>query len=331
MQGNELSPASVGQQAPSVGVIICCYTDRRWNILLESIASVRSQLAPGDDLVVVVDHNPALQQRLMQQISGLHVLANVGEKGLSGARNTGIETLAQDVVLFLDDDAVARPGWLQGYRDGFALNETVVAIGGAIKPRWEVGRPRWFPAEFGWVVGCDYRGLPGDGAEIRNPIGASMGVRRTKALQVGGFSSRLGRVNDLPVGNEETELGIRLRQLDPTARIIRITHAVVDHLVPADRCRFRYYTRRCYHEGRSKAALSGAVGSQSALSAERSYVTRTLTRAVGRYLAEGLKGSGASLMQAAAVPVGLACTGAGYIVMTTQLRRGSATPLNELV
>ena len=52
---------------------------------------------------------------------------------------------------------------------------------------------------------------------------------------------------------------------------------------------------------------------------------------VGRYLAEGLKGSGASLMQAAAVPVGLACTGAGYIVMTTQLRRGSATPLNELV
>mgnify|MGYP003808044233 FL=1 len=214
-----------------MGVIICCYTDRRWNILLESIASVRSQLAPGDDLVVVVDHNPALQQRLMQQISGLHVLANVGEKGLSGARNTGIETLAQDVVLFLDDDAVARPGWLQGYRDGFALNETVVAIGGAIKPRWEVGRPRWFPAEFGWVVGCDYRGLPGDGAEIRNPIGASMGVRRTKALQVGGFSSRLGRVNDLPVGNEETELGIRLRQLDPTARIIRITHAVVDHLL----------------------------------------------------------------------------------------------------
>ena len=37
------------------------------------------------------------------------------------------------------------------------------------------------------MVGCDYRGLPGDGAEIRNPIGASMGVRRTKALQVGGF------------------------------------------------------------------------------------------------------------------------------------------------
>ena len=48
-------------------------------------------------------------------------------------------------MLFLDDDAVARPGWLQGYRDGFALNETVVAIGGAIKPRWEVRRPRWFP------------------------------------------------------------------------------------------------------------------------------------------------------------------------------------------
>ena len=67
-----------------MGVIICCYTDRRWNILLESIASVRSQLAPGDDLVVVVDHNPALQQRLMQQISGLHVLANVGERACPG-------------------------------------------------------------------------------------------------------------------------------------------------------------------------------------------------------------------------------------------------------
>ena len=35
-----------------------------------------------------------------------------------------------------------------------------VAVGGAPLPRYETGRPRWFPANFDWVFGCAYAGLP---------------------------------------------------------------------------------------------------------------------------------------------------------------------------
>lgn len=296
-------------------VIICCYTDRRWDVLTQSIESVTSQLEPADALVVVVDYNPSLEARLRSRYPKLTVLPNEEPKGLSGARNTGLSAVTQDVVLFLDDDAVARPGWLKTYREAFSSDGRLVAAGGSILAWWEVEEPAWFPAEFGWVVGCDYIGLPPNMMPIRNPIGASMAVRRRPTAAVGGFSHELGRVNDLPAGCEETELSIRLREAHPDAHIVRLTAAVVDHLVPADRGRIGYFTRRCYHEGRSKAILARAVGGQPALSTERSYVTHTLVAGVGRYLRQGLGGSADGWLKAAAIALGLGCTTYGFLQM----------------
>ena len=37
---------------------------------------------------------------------------------------------------------------------------TVLGVGGAAIPAWETAAPAWWPNEFGWVVGCSYRGQP---------------------------------------------------------------------------------------------------------------------------------------------------------------------------
>lgn len=320
----KISPAA----APlTIGVIICCYTDRRWEVLSQSIDSVLAQLEADDELVIVVDHAPELKIMLETARPQATIVENAGPQGLSGARNTGLQRTGTDVVLFLDDDAVATSGWLKAYRAAFATNPRLALAGGAVTPWWEGdAKPAWFPDEFGWVVGCDYRGLPGDNAAIRNPIGANMAIRRPVAMAVGGFSSHLGRVGAVPVGDEETELGIKVRQLTPGSEIVRLTAARVEHLVPRDRQTFSYFRRRCFHEGRSKAVLSATVGQQDALSSERSYL-RTLATGVAREVRHALRGDVSALLRAGVIPAGLGFTAVGFLVMTARLRTGSAAVL----
>ena len=97
---------------PTVTVVICAYTEQRWDDLVQSVASVQRQTEPPDEIVLVIDYCPGLLQRATQGLQGVTVCANRYEKGLSGARNTGISVATCDVVAFLDDDAVAAPNWI---------------------------------------------------------------------------------------------------------------------------------------------------------------------------------------------------------------------------
>jgi glycosyltransferase involved in cell wall biosynthesis len=310
----------VATAPPRVSVVVCTYSELRWQELAAATRAVAGQLGSGDELLIVVDHNPDLLERVRRELPGRGV-HNAGARGLSGARNSGVQEAVGDVVAFLDDDALPGGDWIASWRRRFRADD-VVAVGGAVDPDWEGGAsPRWFPAEFGWVVGCDYVGLPGDGGRIRNPIGASMAVRRSALLNVGGFSELVGRVGTLPVGCEETELGIRLAAADPAARIIRDASSPVQHLVPRNRQRVGYFLRRCYHEGRSKRVLSGLVGARSSLDSEWRYVLSVLPTGLVRHLRAAIAGDLHGLLRAGLVLTGVAVTGVGYLSA-----RPAATP-----
>jgi glycosyltransferase involved in cell wall biosynthesis len=293
-------------------VIICAYADERWGDLNAAVASVQGQIAPPGEIIVVIDHNPALLARANAQLASVTVVANERERGLSGARNSGLAVARGDVIAFLDDDAIAEPDWLvrlcAGYRDPAALG-----IGGAIEPLWTGGQAPWFPAEFGWVVGCSYRGMPGSTATVRNLIGANMSLRREVFAVVGDFSGALGRVGSRPVGCEETELCIRARQHWPGRFFLYEPRARVHHRVPAARVRWRYFLARCYAEGLSKAQVVRLVGPDDGLATERTYTFRTLPQGVLRGLADGLwRRDAAGFARAAAIVAGLAATTLGY-------------------
>lgn len=49
--------------SPSASVIICAYTDRRWDVLEASIHAALDQRPPAREIVLVVDHNDALLRR----------------------------------------------------------------------------------------------------------------------------------------------------------------------------------------------------------------------------------------------------------------------------
>jgi glycosyltransferase involved in cell wall biosynthesis len=302
--------ASPFDESGGVSVVICAYDEARWADLQRAVASVVDHAWPGVETIVVVDHNPALLARAEARWpSGVRVTANVHGRGLSGARNTGVEAAAGDVVVFLDDDAAAAPGWLASLLGAFDVGDgrDVVAVGGGVRPAVDGAVPGWWPEEFNWVVGCSWTGLPSEPDAVRNVIGCNMAFRRADLLAVGGFAEGLGRVGTLPAGCEETDVCIRMAHRTPGASILYVPGAAVDHRVPATRLRWRYFWRRCFAEGVSKAAVSKRNRGRAALSSERDYVRRVLPRGVVRALARG------NVRRAGAIVLGFAVTCAGYV------------------
>ena len=312
---------------PAASVVICAYTDKRWDDIVAAVESVTTQSVPAAETFVIVDHNPELLRRATEALTprGVQVLANQYAQGLSGARNTALDTVSGEVIAFLDDDASARPGWLAGLLAHYA-DPSVIAVGGAAHPAWPSRRPAVLPSaepadrdatgELDWVVGCTYTGQPTQTAEVRNLMGCNMSFRREVFDRVGGFTEDVGRIGTVPLGCEETELCIRARQdywrRGEDARILFEPAAAVDHRVSADRLGWSYLRRRCWAEGLSKAAVSKLVGSDDALSTERSYVAKVLPAAVGRELKRSLRGRRDGLVGASAVVIALAWTTAGY-------------------
>lgn len=199
-----------------------------------------------------------------------------------------------------------------------------MGVGGLVIPHWpETGSPSWLPAEFLWVVGCTHRGTPTQRQRVRNPVGANMSFRRDAFAQAGLFRSGLGRDSRFgaPLGCEETEFGIRLQQVVAGAQVLHEPAAVVQHEIDPSRLSWKYFRARCAAEGRSKARVSRAVGSDQGLAVERAYLARTLVPASMRELREFSRHpSGAPLARIGAMVIGVLWAVAGYLAESARLR-----------
>ncbi|MFJ6297783.1 glycosyltransferase family 2 protein [Streptomyces griseoviridis] len=314
---------------PDISVVICVYTEDRWEDILAAVSSVRAQSRQARETLLVVDHNRALLERLTKEYGNapegpgaVRVLANAGPRGLSAGRNTGIAASHGEVIAFLDDDAVAERDWLRRLAEGYA-DPRVLAVGGRTVPVWASGRrPAWFPEEFDWVVGCTYRGLPPGRVRVRNVLGGNASFRRTAFDAAGGFATGIGRDGDRrPLGGEETELCIRLGQLRPDAVLLIDDRAVIHHRVPAAREHFGYFRARTYAEGLSKALVARSVGAGKGLESERRYTTRVLPAGVVRGLRDAVLARPGGAGRAGAIVAGVLTAAGGYLVGSVRARR----------
>jgi glycosyltransferase involved in cell wall biosynthesis len=301
-------------EAATISVLICAYTEDRWDQICAAIESVRAQSLVTSEIILVIDHNSALFKRAAAAFTDVTVVENQEAQGLSGARNTGAALAQGDIVAFLDDDAIADKDWLKFLADSYQ-DSKIVGVGGLTLPNWQTTRPAWLPQEFYWVIGCNYKGMAPSGAPVRNLIGANMSFRREAFNRVkGGFVTGIGRTaTGRPLGCEETEFCIRLAQQAPATVFVIDHRAMISHFVPDNRCTVSYFLSRCFAEGISKAQVAASVGRGDGLSAERAYTTRTLPlgviRGIGNFLCGDLSGGG----RAAAIVAGLGMTSLGYV------------------
>jgi len=295
---------------PSISVVICAYTEKRWDDICEAVDSVRHQ-DQAAQIVLVIDYNEALLNRAYKTFADIKVVPNHYERGLSGARNTGIEVSNGQLIGFLDDDAVAAPDWLSSLVEA-CKGQDILGATATVEPRWLGSRPGWLPDEFLWTIGCSYRGLPTKREEVRNLFGGAMLMKRSVFEAVGGFNSLIGRKGSFPLSCEDTELCIRATQSLPAYRFLLEPKAVIYHKINTDRLTWKYFRVRCFAEGLSKAFLAGIVHKRGVLNTERSYVLHTLSIGFMRGLFDIVRLKPSGFEKSSAILLGLSYACSGY-------------------
>jgi hypothetical protein len=293
-------------------VIIAAFTMERWDDIREAVASVRAQTVPVLETILVIDHNQALLDRAQSELDGVIAIPNVGSKGASGGRNSGVAASRGEVVAFLDDDAVASPTWLEALLSHF-VNPDVVGVGGRLMPLWASSRPRWFPYEFDWAVGASYRGMPEKATRVRNVWSGNMAIRRRAFDAVGGFRDDFGKVGGRS-RPEDTDLCLRAAAAQPRGTWMYEPAGIAGHRVPLKRATVGYFLQRCLNEGAGKAALAALNGASESTSAERQYTRRVLPEGMARGVRDTVRGDISGGLRSIAIAVGFSLAAVGFLL-----------------
>jgi GT2 family glycosyltransferase len=193
--------------------------------------------------------------------------------GLSRARNRALAWVdrEEDVLAFVDDDAVVDPGWHQALvRRWDQAPDSIACIGGPIRPRFDSPPPPWvsdqiLPALTLLDRGPEVRDL--DPAREEAVYGANISFRAGPLRRVGGFDPAWGHSGGRVYFAEEDEAQRALARLGYTTRYV--PDAGVDHVIPNERLTRASFVKRRYAFG---TAL-GARGGRSAGLAARQVAT----------------------------------------------------------
>ena len=283
---------------PTVAVVICAHTEDRWDEMVFAVTSVMQQTHRAAEILLVIDHNPALLRRATFELRGVVAIPNEHAQGLSGARNTGVRAASSDIVAFLDDGAFAAPNWLAALVAPYA-DPDVLGVGGRVVPAWRTGRPAWFPAEFDWVVGCSYRGMPTERTPLRSYLCANMSLRRQLLLQGGGLDG--------------TELSTGVQRRRPRGSHVYEPAAIVRLGIPPSVSSWSYFRSRCFSAGMFTALVVGdRVGADSR--SETAYLRTVIPKGIGRSVVAALRGDPTAAHAALVLGAGAAVTSAGYAI-----------------
>lgn len=302
-----------GAGTSDITVVVCVYDIARLREIDLCLASLRRQTLAPAEVVVVIDGCAPLTAELRARYDDITLVSLAKNQGLSAARNAGLARVRTPWVAFLDDDAYAEPDWLAQLATA-RVETGAVGVGGWVEPLFVEGRPRWFPGELLWTVGCSHTGLPTTRTVVRNVFGGCA-LMQTNALTAhGGYDESVGRKGDDARGGEEADLCLRIRETIPEAQFVLEPSAVIHHHVPGARSRLGYVLKRCHADGKAKAGMAHRLGTDS-LSSETAFVRDVVPRVLGLVF----KGC---LAAAVVLLLGMSVAAAGFAtgLLTARLR-----------
>jgi glycosyltransferase involved in cell wall biosynthesis len=278
--------AAVGPSTSSIAVSVVVCTHNRADFLSPLMATLRSERVGCPFEVIVVDSastdtTPEVAAALATDEEPRVFVERLERPGLCRARNQGLERAAGSLVVFLDDDAMPRRGWLSGIVEPFA-DPRVGAVGGPVFLRFTQPPPAWLTESLrGYLTAYDLgpaaMGIQYTVGMQQFPRGANMAVRRAPVVGMGGFRAIFGRRGTHLLSNDELDLCYRLQ-----ARGWRLRYApgaAVEHVVLPDRLRPDWFLRRFSAQGTSDALFELANrGLRRALGRLRWYYAPRLLR-----------------------------------------------------
>jgi len=182
-----------------MSIVLCTHRSDRYDDFEEALNSLYAQSYNNFEIIVVVDGNRELYDRIVEsgivnvdEVKGkVKVILNEKNLGLSESRNKGIKEAKGDVIAFFNDDAVADKNWIKELVRMYEEKEAVAA-GGKILPEWVTKKPKFLPEEYYWLIGATHKGFPEGVTEVRNTFGSNLSFKADVPKALAGSEVRWG-------------------------------------------------------------------------------------------------------------------------------------------
>lgn len=172
---------------PMISVVVCTYNGNR--TIRDCCEGLLQLDYPNFEVIVVNDGSTDGTEATVREY-GFHVISTEN-RGLSNARNTGMEAAHGEIVAYIDDDAYPDPHWLT-YLAATFMNSTHAAVGGPNLP----------PPGDGPIAEC-VANAPGgpvhvlvSDTEAEHIPGCNMAFRKAHLQAVGGFDPQFRTAGD---------------------------------------------------------------------------------------------------------------------------------------
>jgi glycosyltransferase involved in cell wall biosynthesis len=231
---HRVNGSGAAETATAISAVIC--THNRYDVLSDAIASLETQSIDPDALeILIVDNSTDVPSQIAywnQHVAPRNARLIIDPvPGLSRARNTALRQAKGDIIAYMDDDAMAFPGWCQAIVDTFDSHPKAGSAGGPVEPIWPGEQPNWLhELHRGYFTIVDL------GEEVRMLAknewlaGTNIAFRKSALERAGGFNEGLGRIRNSLMSNEELVVSAKISELGyeswytPLARVMHRVH-----------------------------------------------------------------------------------------------------------
>ncbi|MCB0266233.1 MAG: glycosyltransferase, partial [Calditrichaeota bacterium] len=213
---------------PAISIIIPVY--RGGDKFERSYLSAIAALSPGDELIIVIDGDPA-GTPLPKASNYLRIYQTPTRSGPAAARNLGAKYASGDVLFFVDADVAIPQTALAAIRDVFSQNPEISALIGSYDDA---------PSEKNFL--SQYRNLlhhfvhQNASADASTFWGACGAVQKDVFLQSGGFDETLydqPAIEDIEFGYRLKAAGYRIR-LEKTLQVKHLKRWTATSIITTD-------------------------------------------------------------------------------------------------
>lgn len=242
-------------------VAICTWN--RAELLDRTLEQLRHVAVPAGvewELLVVNNNCTDHTDRVIAKHAGCLPVRRVFEStpGLSQARNRAIAEAVGEVLIYLDDDVLVDPEWLNAYAEAAARWPDAQYFAGPVRPDFAAPPPQWVARSADLLRGplstCDYGPTERLLAPNEPPIGANMGFR-LEAIRGIGFRPELGRTAGQLQSGDDTVAVHQVRAAGGAGVWIPAAH--LQHHVPTRRMTAAYVWEWFYWQGISSQRIEG--------------------------------------------------------------------------
>lgn len=288
--GPDIDDINRDYKKPLISVVICAFSSKRFDMTVHCINSIIGGLYKNYEIILVIDGNHELKERMEERFKGsnITIVENEKNEGPSISRNKGVEYAKGDIVAFIDDDAYASYSWLDYIARDFNDYPDISIVGGKLLLVYEKGSEK-LPEEILWLVGGTYKGHPEDIGIVRNVFTGNMSIKR-EVLNDTNFEIMCDKKKNKFLSHqlEDTLLCVRINNKKPGS-VLYDPKIVAFHHVPEERLKILYLLRRSFSEGILKGKLGNirndngnnnkndiGTGNNNTLAHEQSYLSNIL-------------------------------------------------------